>query len=158
MDVDRLEDESGGVRVGGKGARGRMVAVGAAGMDAVGGGVAEMLMPLLGYCRGAGVDARWVVIEGDADFFAVTKRIHNRLHGAAGDGGPLGAAEQAVYERVCEENAARLIELVAPGDIVLLHFVPGLVPQLRRVLAEAERRHLRVAKLEDFVHAPRRAS
>ena len=45
-----------------------------------------------------------------------------------------------------------------PGDIVLLHFVPGLVPQLRRVLAEAERRHLRVAKLEDFVHAPRRAS
>jgi peptidoglycan/xylan/chitin deacetylase (PgdA/CDA1 family) len=44
-----------------------------------------------------------------------------------------------------------------PGDIVLLHFVPGLVPQLRRVLAEAERRHLRVAQLEDFVHAPRRA-
>jgi peptidoglycan/xylan/chitin deacetylase (PgdA/CDA1 family) len=44
-----------------------------------------------------------------------------------------------------------------PGDIVLLHFVPGLVPQLRRVLAEAERRHLRVAQLEDFVHAPRTA-
>lgn len=42
-----------------------------------------------------------------------------------------------------------------PGDVVLLHFVPGLVGQLRRVLAEAERRHLRVAQLEDYVHPPR---
>src|SRR3712207_2794288 len=45
-----------------------------------GGGVAEMLRSLLAYARGAGVDARWVVIEGEADFFRVTKRIHNHLH------------------------------------------------------------------------------
>jgi trehalose synthase len=63
---------------------------------AKGGGVVEMLRPLLGYCRGAGVDARWVVISGQPDFFAVTKRIHNRLHGFAGDGGPLGDAEREV--------------------------------------------------------------
>ncbi len=42
-----------------------------------------------------------------------------------------------------------------PGDVVLLHFVPGLVDQLRRVLAEAERRHLKVAQLEDYVRPPR---
>jgi len=42
-----------------------------------------------------------------------------------------------------------------PGDIVLLHFVPGLVGQLRKVLAEADRRHLTVAQLEDYVHPPR---
>ena len=55
-----------------------------------GGGVAEMLTSLIAYTRGAGVDARWVVIEGAPEFYRVTKRIHNRLHGAAGDGGPLG--------------------------------------------------------------------
>ena len=35
---------------------------------ATGGGVAEMLQTLLAYARGAGVDARWVVIEGDPAF------------------------------------------------------------------------------------------
>ena len=34
---------------------------------ATGGGVAEMLQSLLAYARGAGVDARWVVIQGDAE-------------------------------------------------------------------------------------------
>src|SRR3954467_3839988 len=46
-----------------------------------GGGVAEMLPSPLSYARGAGVDIRWIVIGGDAeaDFFTVTKRIHNHL-------------------------------------------------------------------------------
>ena len=57
-----------------------------------GGGVAEMLGPLLAYARGAGIDARWVVIAGDPAFFTITKRLHNRLHGMPGDGGPLGRA------------------------------------------------------------------
>src|SRR6266567_3560058 len=57
---------------------------------AQGGGVAELLRPLLGYSRGAGVDARWLVISGDREFFEVTKRLHNHLHGVDGDGGPLG--------------------------------------------------------------------
>src|SRR3954464_5354789 len=51
-----------------------------------GGGVAELLASLVAYARGAGVDVRWAVIEGSPVFFAVTKRIHNRLHGAPGDG------------------------------------------------------------------------
>ena len=51
---------------------------------AVGGGVAEMLQNLLAYARGAGVDARWLVIRGDAGFFGVTKRIHNGLYGGPG--------------------------------------------------------------------------
>src|SRR3954452_14413342 len=63
-----------------------------------GGGVAEMLGPLLAYARGSGVDARWAVVAGDGPFFAITKRIHNRLHGIPGDGGPLGEVERAAYE------------------------------------------------------------
>ena len=95
-----------------------------------GGGVAEMLRSLIGYVRGAGVDARWVVIEGDDDYFAVTKRLHNRLHGHEGDGGPLGDDERAVYERRCTANAEQLLEQVQPDDIVILHDpqTAGMVP------------------------------
>jgi trehalose synthase len=98
-----------------------------------GGGVAEMLRSLIGYARGAGIDARWLVIDGDADFFRVTKRLHNRLHGHSGDGGPLGEEERAVYERCCEANAKRLAESLGPRDVVLLHDpqTAGLVPHVR---------------------------
>src|SRR6266576_767904 len=67
---------------------------------AAGGGVAEMLQTLLSYARGAGIDARWLVIEGDPAFFAITKRVHNGLYGTAGDGGDLGPAEHHHYEHV----------------------------------------------------------
>ncbi len=100
---------------------------------ASGGGVAEMLRSLLGYVRGAGLDGRWAVVEGDAEFFTLTKRLHNRLHGAAGDGGPLGDAERRVYERRCAANAAALAEMLRPGDVVLLHDpqTAGMLPALR---------------------------
>lgn len=88
---------------------------------ATGGGVAEMLQTLLAYVRGVGVDAQWAVIQGNPEFFALTKRIHNGLHRSPGDGGPLGDAERACYERVTDENAAELRALVRPGDAVLLH-------------------------------------
>ena len=54
---------------------------------AAGGGVAEMLQALVGYTLDAGIDIRWLVMGGDPEFFSITKRIHNRLHGAAGDTG-----------------------------------------------------------------------
>jgi len=54
-------------------------------------GGAEMLASLAAYARGAGVDSRWVVMRGNPDFFRLTKRIHNMLHGSPGDGAGLGA-------------------------------------------------------------------
>jgi trehalose synthase len=86
-----------------------------------GGGVVELLQPLLGYARGAGVDARWLVISGDAEFFTLTKRLHNHLHGIDGDDGDLGAAERALYERTLARNAAELVPLVHRDDVVILH-------------------------------------
>ena len=86
-----------------------------------GGGVAELLQSLLAYTRGAGVDARWAVIGGDPAFFEVTKRIHNHLHGAPGDGGELGAEQRAVYERTLADPGADLARRVRPGDVVFLH-------------------------------------
>jgi trehalose synthase len=96
-----------------------------------GGGVAEMLRSLVGYVRGAGLDIRWVVIPGDADFFRVTKRLHNRLHGAD-DGEPLGDAERAAYERITSANAELVAERIRPDDLVLLHDpqTAGMIPRL----------------------------
>jgi trehalose synthase len=88
---------------------------------AKGGGVAEMLAGLVGYARAADVDARWLVIEGDPEFFVITKRIHNRMHGVAGDDGALGPAELRRYRDVLAANAPSILEKIAPGDIVLLH-------------------------------------
>jgi trehalose synthase len=98
-----------------------------------GGGVAELLHSLLAYARGAAVDARWVVIEGGPEFFRVTKRIHNRLHGSPGDGGELGEAEREVYEAALSANAAALADEVVPADVVFLHDpqTAGLVPAMR---------------------------
>jgi trehalose synthase len=87
---------------------------------AVGGGVAEMLQALVGYVRDLDIPVRWMVIGGDPGFYAITKRLHNQLHGA-GDPEDLGAAEAEHYRQVLAANAEELLKLVRPGDIVLLH-------------------------------------
>jgi len=100
---------------------------------ATGGGVAELLKSLLAYARGLGIDTRWVVIEGSPEFFRITKRIHNALHGEPGDGSPLGEAQRAQYDRISSGNAAELCKLVRPGDLVILHDpqTAGLIAPLR---------------------------
>jgi trehalose synthase len=99
---------------------------------AVGGGVAEMVRSLLAYARGAGVDARWVVIQGSAEFFRVTKRLHNAMHGSVGDGSALGETERRLFQHVNEQNAAELAPLVRPRDIVIVHDPQpaGMIPEL----------------------------
>ena len=88
---------------------------------AQGGGVAEMLQVLLAYGRGAGVDTRWLVLDGDPEFFAITKRLHNFLHGSPGDGKALDAEAHRHYEATLARNLESMLEHVRPGDIVLLH-------------------------------------
>src|SRR5947208_2385860 len=87
---------------------------------AVGGGVAEMLQSLLAYVRGAGIDARWVVIRGDETFFRVTKRLHNFLHGDAGDGEALGAAEKEAYRATNDRHARKLAAVIRREGVVIL--------------------------------------
>jgi trehalose synthase len=99
---------------------------------AVGGGVAEMLHVLLPYVRGFGIDTRWLVLEGNDDFFVVTKRLHHALHGSVGDGSSLGEDARRIYESVIAENAEDLVARVRPGDVVILHDpqTAGLVPYM----------------------------
>lgn len=87
---------------------------------AQGGGVAEMLPPIVRLLRDLGIQTEWVVIgSSDPAFFALTKRLHNLIHGT---GDPvLGAADRELFERVSRENAAQLQQLVRPGDVLIVH-------------------------------------
>ena len=98
-----------------------------------GGGVAEMLVSLLAYARGAGINARWEVISGNDPFFALTKRIHNNLHSADGDGGDLGETEHRIYEDALAANVAEFADMVAAEDVVIVHDPQpaGLIPMLK---------------------------
>jgi trehalose synthase len=102
---------------------------------AEGGGVAEMLHFLLGYLAGAGIDTRWVVLEGTEDFFQVTKRLHHLLHGQSGDGRGVDATARGIYEQTQKETLAELQPRVRPGDVVVLHDpqTVGLAPELKRL-------------------------
>ncbi|HSR94415.1 MAG TPA: glycosyltransferase [Solirubrobacterales bacterium] len=97
-----------------------------------GGGVAEMLWSWVGLSRGVGVDMRWLTIAGSADFFALTKRLHNYLHGELGDGGELGDAERSTFERVSRENAESVVARLGPEDVAILHDpqTAGLIPHV----------------------------
>jgi trehalose synthase len=101
---------------------------------AAGGGVAEMLRSLMAYARGAGIDARWVVVPGTPAFFQVTKRLHNLMHGEPGDGGGLDEAARAVYLEVTQRNAEGLAASVRADDVVILHDpqTAGMVHALKR--------------------------
>ncbi len=87
---------------------------------ATGGGVAEMLQVLVGYVQDLDIPIGWLVISGDAEFFAITKRLHNQIHGSR-SGAPLGAAEAAHYTQMLAANTVELRARVRPGDVVLLH-------------------------------------
>jgi trehalose synthase len=102
---------------------------------AQGGGVAELLPPQLALLRGLGVDARWLVMETDRpEFFALTKRIHNMIHGAVQQ--EFTAADRALYEDVSRTNAEALLQHVGPDDILLVHD-----PQPLGAGARVKRRH-----------------
>jgi trehalose synthase len=99
---------------------------------AAGGGVAEMLPALLGYCRGLQLNTRWLVIGGDPDFFRVTKRLHHALHGENGDGTPLDGQAREIYDATMQANMPELLSLIRAGDIAILHDPQtiGLAPML----------------------------
>src|SRR5205823_5628903 len=86
-----------------------------------GGGVAELLATLIPYSRGAGIDERWVVIEGSREFFDFTKKAHTLLHGVAPDGSDVTREERRVYEETMQRNTGPLLEMIRPGDVAVLH-------------------------------------
>jgi len=92
-----------------------------------------MLRSLLPYARGAGIDTRWVVLRERDEFFELTKRLHNNLHGDHGDGGPLRPEQRKLYERTLATSARHVASLLQRGDVVFLHDpqTAGLAPAMR---------------------------
>jgi trehalose synthase len=75
----------------------------------------ELLGSLLPLMRGAGVEADWRVLFGDAELRAAGRALHD---GAQGGETGLGDAEYATYARACEEAAAALH---GEYDAVIVH-------------------------------------
>lgn len=82
---------------------------------AIGGGVAEILNRMVPLCQQLGVDLRWEVMKGGEDFYGVTKRIHNALHGKTE---PFTARDREVFHATTEANLATLN---LDGDLVFVH-------------------------------------
>lgn len=85
-----------------------------------GGGVAELLPPMISLMRDLGVRTEWVVLGADDPaFFALTKHIHNLVHGI---GDPrLDESARALFERVNRANAEELRARLRPGDVLVVH-------------------------------------
>jgi len=82
---------------------------------AVGGGVAEILSRMLPLLKDLGVDVRWDVIKGNERFFAVTKNMHNALHGMDV---PVTDDDLDFFADVNRQNAA---EMDLASDILFIH-------------------------------------
>jgi trehalose synthase len=80
-----------------------------------GGGMAEILRRLVPMLKSLGIDARWEVLTGDQEFFEVTKRLVNSLHGLDES---LTEQMQQVYLKINQRNAKALN---LDADLVMVH-------------------------------------
>ena len=122
---------------------------------ASGGGVVELLRSLVGYARGVGIDARWVVIDADPAFFAVTKCLHNHLHGAVCGEGSLDDESRALYERTSAENFRAFRTMLCAGDVVIVHDPQpaGMIPWLVEAgMTVVWRCHVGIDRANDLAH------
>jgi trehalose synthase len=82
---------------------------------AVGGGVAEILNRMVPLFAELGVNATWEVIKGGNDFFGVTKKFHNALHGKE------EALTENDFEIFREHTQKILDETPLYGDVIFIH-------------------------------------
>jgi trehalose synthase len=128
--LDRYEEVVGHQEV----ERLRQLATGLAGKRIVhvnstrsGGGVAEILAWMTPMMQELGLDARWEVISGPADFYRVTKTFHNGLQGQA------VALKQHDFDLHMEVNRENAQRLNLEADFVLVHdpqpiYLPQFTP------------------------------
>ena len=80
-----------------------------------GGGVAEILSRMVPLLSQLGVDARWNVIKGTEEFFQVTKKFHNALHGKHEK---ITSKDFSLFMEVSQAN---IKEMEIQGDIIYVH-------------------------------------
>jgi len=84
----------------------------------VGGGVAEILHKMIPLMNDLGIQTSWEVIEGNDDFYACTKMMHNAIQG-----NQLKIPERLldVYEKTNQQNAEQLQGTLRDADVVFIH-------------------------------------
>jgi len=80
-----------------------------------GGGVAETISSLTLLMNSLGLRSEWRVIQGTADFFSITKKMHNALQGGEID---LSKIKKNIFEQVIYENSVRNF---LDHDFVIVH-------------------------------------
>lgn len=81
----------------------------------VGGGVAELLRTHIPLMRDLGIDANWLVLPPDDEFFGITKSLHNCLQGNCTD--PV-VHMMEYYQHYSEKIAA---DMPRDGSLYVLH-------------------------------------
>jgi trehalose synthase len=81
----------------------------------IGGGVSEILEHMVPLLNQLGVDARWDVIHGNEEFFEVTKKFHNALHGKDEK---ITSKDLSIFQEVTKQN---LEKMHLYGDIMFIH-------------------------------------
>lgn len=79
------------------------------------GGVAEMILSLVPLMNNVGIDTRWNILNGDGEFFAITKNFHNALQGQAV---AFSDEEKDLYIQTNESFSGRM---AIDHDLVVIH-------------------------------------
>ncbi|MDA3900651.1 MAG: glycosyltransferase [Spirochaetes bacterium] len=102
---------------------------------AQGGGVAEMLPGLITLMNDLGIDVKWGVINSDdPEFFLLTKRIHNLIHGDETSNTNFTEDDAQLFESINRKNAEKFKTIIKKGDILVIHD-PQPMP-LGKIIAE----------------------
>jgi len=81
----------------------------------VGGGVAEILNRMVPLLQELGIDTGWALIKGGAQFFEVTKKFHNALHGYPAE------ITKKDFEIFLETSQQNINAVDTSQDIVFVH-------------------------------------
>jgi len=82
---------------------------------AVGGGVAEILNRMVPLLNEVGINSGWDLIKGGENFYSVTKKFHNALHGRP------ETIDQRDFDVFMETSRENIAKLDISGDIVFVH-------------------------------------
>jgi trehalose synthase len=100
-----------------------------------GGGVAEMLSSLIPLMNYVGVNSGWRILHGNPDFFEITKKFHNALHGERIHLTPI---KKQIYLRTNEQFAVfthidhDCVIVHDPQPLPLINFYPKNQPWIWR--------------------------
>jgi trehalose synthase len=81
-----------------------------------GGGVAEMLKSVIPIAKGLGIETKWYCIEGEDDFYSITKRFHNIIQGVE-----QKFTLEDLFETYIKTNKANFENKLISEDFTVVH-------------------------------------